>query len=44
MLQNIRSILLGLWILTLLVFLVQNWGSAAAVVVAGKLALRFLCR
>jgi uncharacterized integral membrane protein len=36
MLQNIRSILLGLWILTLLVFLVQNWGSAAAVVVAGQ--------
>jgi uncharacterized integral membrane protein len=36
MLQNIRSLLLGLWILALGIFLVQNWGSAAVVVVAGQ--------
>ncbi|MFS8867625.1 LapA family protein [Synechococcus sp. H65.1] len=36
MLQNIRSLLLGLWILALLIFLVQNWGSAAVVIVAGQ--------
>ncbi len=34
--RSIRSILLGLWILTLLILLVQNWGSTAAVVVAGQ--------
>lgn len=34
--RNLRFILLGLWILSLLVLLIQNWGSLARVVVGGQ--------
>lgn len=34
--RNLRFILLGLWILSLLVLLIQNWGSPARVVVGGQ--------
>ncbi len=34
--RTIRFIFLGLWILILFILLIQNWGSTAAVVVAGQ--------